>query len=197
MRLRLALTSLLGMLALVSPGLARAAGGSYVFAGGNAREQAQVRAALDASSFDWGLVPETVTIHIAAGHASEATPGSIWLDADLVDSGRFAWGTIQHEYAHQVDFFLLDDAARQQLQAALGGSSWWATAPGQAHGDLASERFASTLAWSFWESKDNTMRPSSAGDESGSVAPARFRALLAGLLGAPQLTAAPLVARRA
>jgi hypothetical protein len=109
-KLRIALLAL--VLALVAPGLARAAGGTYVFASGTPREQAQVHAALEASSFDWSLVPQTITIHIDRGHESDATQGSIWLDADLVDAGQFAWGTIQHEYAHQVDFFLLDDAKR-------------------------------------------------------------------------------------
>ena len=190
MRLRLASTLLLALVALAAPGLARAAGGSYVFDGGSPAEQAQVRAAIDASSFDWSLVPQTITIHIQPGVSSEATVGNIWLDSNLVDAGRFAWGVVQHEYAHQVDFFLLDDAKRQELQAALGGSSWWQSAAGQAHGDLASERFASTLAWSFWQSKDNVMAPDSTGGESGAVGPARFRALLAQVLGQPALAPA-------
>jgi len=153
-----------------------------VFADGTPQEQAQVRAALDASSFDWSLVPQTITIHIDRGHDSDATPGNIWLDADLVDSGQFAWGVVQHEYAHQVDFFLLDDAKRAQLQAALGGSSWWSQ-PGEQHAQLTSERFASTLAWSFWQSKANSMRPTSAGDESAALPPVQFKALLARVLG--------------
>ena len=174
------------VLALVAPGIAHAAGGSYVFAGGTPQEQAQVRAALDASSFDWSVVPETITINIEPGHDSEATRGEIWLDADLVDSGRFAWGTVQHEYAHQVDFFLLDDAKRAELQAALGGASWW-SAQGLQHSQLASERFASTLAWTFWQSQANALRPTSPGDESAALPPAQFKALLARVLGLPSL----------
>ena len=58
---------------LVAPALAalalaaeaRAAGGSYRFDGGTPAEQRQVRAALDASSFNWSLVPVQITIHIA------------------------------------------------------------------------------------------------------------------------------------
>lgn len=183
-KLRIALVAL--VLALVAPGLARAAGGNYTFAGGTPEEQAQVRAALDASSFDWSLVPQTIAIHIERGHDSDATPGNIWLDADLVDAGQFAWGTIQHEYAHQVDFFLLDDAKRAALAQLLGGSSWWAE-PGQAHGDATAERFASTLAWSYWQSSANAMRPASAHDESAALAPAAFRALVAQTLGVPAL----------
>jgi hypothetical protein len=182
MALRLRVTLFALALALLVPGLARAAGGSYVFDGGTSSEQGQVRAALDASSFDWSIVPQTITIHIARGHDSDATPGNIWLDADLVDSGQFAWGVVQHEYAHQVDFFLLDDAKRAQLEAALGGSSWW-TQPNEEHAQISSERFASTLAWTFWQSKANSMRPTSATDESAALPPAQFKALLARELG--------------
>lgn len=184
-KLRIALVAL--VLVLVAPGLARAAGGNYVFASGTPQEQAQVHAALEASSFDWSLVPQTITIHIDRGHESDATAGSIWLDADLVDAGQFAWGTIQHEYAHQVDFFLLDDAKRAALAPLLGGSSWWSTSPAQSHGDASCERFASTLAWAYWQSGANSMRPASAHDESAALAPAAFRALVAQTLGAPAL----------
>ena len=34
------------------------------------------------------------------------------IDADSLDAGRFAWGEVQHEYAHVVDFALLDDRAQ-------------------------------------------------------------------------------------
>src|SRR5690348_13844168 len=182
MALRLRFTFLALALALVAPGLAHASGGSYVFVGGTSQEQAQVRAALDASTFDWNVVPQTIAIHIERGHESDATPWNIWLAADIVDGGQFAWGVVQHEYAHQIDFFLLDDAKRAELQAALGGSSWWAE-PGAQHAQLASERFASTLAWSFWQSKANAMRPTSAADESAALPPAQFKSLLARVLG--------------
>ena len=168
---------------------ARAGGGHYVFDGGTAAEQAQVHGALDASSFDWSVVPVTVTVHIARGIGSSAAPGQIWLDADLLDAGTFAWGVVQHEYAHQVDFFLLSSAARAQLLTALGGAAWWqpsaaANAPDGTlqHASLASERFASTLAWSYWQSPSNALKPHGRGDESGAMAPAKFRRLLAGLL---------------
>jgi hypothetical protein len=134
-------------------------------------------------------VPVTVTVHIAHGIGSSATPGQIWLDADLLDSGTYAWGVVQHEYAHQVDFFLLSASARTQLLTALGGASWWqssaaAHAPDGTlqHASLASERFASTLAWSYWQSSANTLKPQSRADESGAMAPAKFRQLLAALL---------------
>ena len=177
--------------ALALAGGAQAKGGRYVLDGGTAAQQAQVKKALDASSFDWNLVPATITIHISRGHTSEAVKGEIWLDADLLNAGTFAWGVVQHEYAHQVDFFLLDDARHAQL-AALGGKAWWspnglATAPNGtlAHADLTSERFASTLAWAYWPSTQNAMRPTSVTDESAAMAPAAFRALLSRVL-APQ-----------
>lgn len=185
------------VLTLLAPGLARAAGGNYVFAGGTPQEQAQVHAALEASSFDWSLVPQTITVHIQRGHESDATVGNIWLDSDLVDAGQFSWGTIQHEYAHQVDFYLLDDAKRAQLAAAIGGSSWWATNPVEAHGAQSCERFASTLAWSYWQSGANAMRPTTAADESAALAPAAFRSLVAQVLGVPSLTNAARLTRRA
>jgi hypothetical protein len=171
--------------AMLAPGLAHAAGGSYVFDGGTAAERGEVRAALDASSFDWSLVPGTVTIHIQRGHDSEAVPGQIWLDADLLDAGRFAWGVVQHEYGHQVDFLLLDDAKRAQLLAALGGTDWCEQSGEELHGNHACERFASTLAWAYWPAADNVMRPQSARDESAAMPPAQFRSLLARLIGAP------------
>lgn len=164
---------------------AGAAGGAYTFAGGTPREQATVRQALDASSFDWGLVPQTIVIHIARGIDSYAVPGEIYLDADLVDSGKWAWGPIQHEYGHQVDFFLLDDAKRAELRAALQTSVWCYDVPTMAHETYGCERFASTLSWAYWASPDNALRPASRTDEAGAMAPAAFRSLLATLIGAP------------
>jgi hypothetical protein len=178
-------------LALAFTGGAQAAGGHYVFDGGSLAEQSQVKKALNASSFDWSVVPATITIHIGRGHYSEATYGQIWLDGNLLDSGVFSWGVVQHEYAHQVDFFLLNDTRRAML-GVLGGKAWWATgaaasgAPNGtlAHADLTSERFASTLAWAYWPSPANSMRPTSASDESAAMAPAAFRSLLARVLAA-------------
>lgn len=178
---RLLLLTVCATLAL--PGTGRAANGNYAFAGGTATERTQVTAALDASSFDWNLVPVRVTIHLEAGVDSHALPGQIWLDADLVDSGRFAWGPIQHEYAHQVDFFLLTPDERLSLAPILATSVWWSAT--QPHSSQGAERFASTLAWSYWPSRDNSLRPGSSADEAGAVSPARFRTLLARILPAP------------
>src|SRR5918996_1814694 len=85
---------------------ALAGGGSYVFDGGSQRERAQVRAALEASAFDWGLVPATVTIHLRQNVQPRSSRGEIWLDTDLLAAGRFGWAVVQDEYAHQLDHFL-------------------------------------------------------------------------------------------
>lgn len=171
------------LIAAIGAQSAVASGGNYTFDGGTPAERAQVRAALNASLFDWSVVPEQITIRIAPGLNSSASAGTIELDSGLLHAGRFSWGVIQHEYAHQVDFFLLDDAAREQLTARLGGKSWWQTPSGLDHQTLTSERFASTVAWAYWPMQDNVLRPLSTNDEAGAVAPASFRALLGGLLG--------------
>jgi hypothetical protein len=171
----------------VSP--ASGVGGRYTIAGGTAREQAQVRDALRASSFNWSAVPQTVTIEIERGAESTATPGKIVLDANLLDAGIFSWGVVQHEFAHQLDFLLFDDADRARLESILGGASWW---PGGelAHGQLTCERFASTLAWAYWPSSANVMRPAAGSDEAGSATPAAFRALLDAILRAHEISPA-------
>jgi hypothetical protein len=169
--------------ALWLSGTALASGGNYAFDGGTPAEQATVRAALDASSFDWSLVPGRVTIHIRRGiAASESLPGQTWLDADLLDSGTFSWGVVQMEYAQQVGFLLLDDRQRAGLVTALHAQDWCYEVPGTSADDNACERFAATLAWAYWPSAQNCMKPSGAGDESAAMAPPAFRALVTSLL---------------
>lgn len=68
---------------------------------------------------------------------------------------------MQHEFAHELDFLVLDDADRDRLAGLLGGSAWWAR-PGLPHDDSASEQFASTLAWASWPVVDNVMQPDAA-----------------------------------
>ncbi len=107
---------------------ALAAGGNYVFAGGNQAQRAEVRAALNASSFNWGIVQQRVTIHLASGVESHAVPGHIWIDTRVLTAGRRAWAIAQHEYAHQVDFLLLDEphggASTAASAAATGAGRW-------------------------------------------------------------------------
>ena len=117
------LAALVAAFALVPvSGGAAAVDRGYVFDGGTTGEQTEVIRALDASAFDWRLVDSRIVIHIGRGLPSAATAGHIWLDANLLASGRFAWGVVQHEYAHQVDFLLLDDTDRTRLRKALVAS---------------------------------------------------------------------------
>jgi hypothetical protein len=175
--------------ALACTGSAFGRGGRYVFDGGTPRQQAQVRVALETSLFNWSIVPATVTIHLRKGVDTYATKGEIWIDTAFLGSGTFAWAVIQHEYAHQVDFFLLTDEQRAKLTTLLGARVWShsnvAARHGPGHALLGAERFASTLAWAYWPSPANSLRPTSSKDESAAMAPARFRELLARMLGIP------------
>jgi hypothetical protein len=182
-RIVASLLALVGILALA--GEAAAVGGRYTVVGGTAAHRAQVRAALDASAFDWDVVPVQVTIHVAPGAHSHALPAHIWLDAHLLSAGRFSWAVVQHEYAHQVDFFVLDPARRALLNAALGGLDWCGAVTGLHHAWYGCERFASTLAWAYWPSPHNALRPETAHDEAGAMPAPAFRELLGDLLAAP------------
>lgn len=170
------LAALVSLIVLATmAGTADAAGGSFAIDGGTPREQAQVAQALAASAFHWSVLPQQVRVHIARGTDSYSTAGEVWLDADLLDSGRFAWGTVQHEFAHQIDFQLLDDTNRAELQTLLGGSDWCYGTAGLRHDQHACERFADTVAAAYWVSPDNTAK--------SVVAPAKFRTTLAAMLG--------------
>jgi hypothetical protein len=104
-----------------------------------------------------------------------------------LSSGRFAWGVVQHEFGHQVDFLLLDDPRRALLQTALGGQDWCYSVAGLPHSDYGCERFASELAWAYWDSPDSSMSPAATRGESSSMPVAQFRALLAQVLAVPSL----------
>jgi hypothetical protein len=190
MRRALFILLLAGAFGAWSPS-ALAAGGSFKLIGGTERQQATVQSALSASSFDWGVIPRTINVHIGAYGDSYSTYGDVYLDASLLNSGRWAWGVVQHELGHQVDFFLFDDAKRATMLALLGGKDWCYSVQGLKHSDYGCERFASELAWSYWQSPDNSMRPTAPGDEAGFIPVARFRAILAQLLGRPSLAQAP------
>jgi hypothetical protein len=150
--------------------------------GGTPYERAQVTHALAASAFNWSVLPQRVVVHIGRGVDSGATPGNVWLDANLLDAGRMSWGVVQHELAHQVDFLLLRDSQRAELAQLLHASVWAPDGALLTHASYGQERFASTLAWAFWQSPDNVMAPS-ANPESGAVAPAVFKAAIARTLG--------------
>jgi hypothetical protein len=174
---------LLAVLLCLPAAPALAAGGDYGVEGGTLRRQAPVRAALEATSFDFGIVPGRVTIHIHDYGVSHSTPGHVWLDEGLLDAGRFSWPTVIDEFAHQVDFLVLDAPRRAILQERLGASAWCYEVAGLGHGAYGCERFSSMVAWAYWPTKENAYRPTSAADESASMAPAEFRALLGSLLG--------------
>jgi len=161
---------------------ALATGGNYVFVGGGAADRAQVRAALTASRFDWNVVPVQIQIHLVRGVSAYATPGNVWLDPNLLRAGVFSWAVVQDEYAHQVDFFVLDDGQRAVLKDMLGTHVWChADHPGLAHAAYGCERFTSSLVWAYWPSPNNAYRPSSPHAEA-SVDPWRFRYVLGSLL---------------
>lgn len=163
--------------ATLVPPVGRAVGGRYAFAGGTPRQQSEVRRALGASSFDWSVVPARITIHIAPVPTSFALPGAIWLDTALLSAGPLAWGVVQHEYAHQVDFFLLRDGSRSLLQRELGSTAWCPDVP-LGRDAFGCERFASAVAWAYWPSPDNVMRSS----VPRALSAVRFRGVLNGLL---------------
>jgi hypothetical protein len=157
---------------------ATGAAGPIEFRGGTGKERRQVRAALAASAFPFGVVGRTITVHINPDVTSQSQPGHVWLNSRLLDAGRFAWASVQDEFAHQVDFFVLDDAQRAALNALLGGVDWCYGVPGLAHSAYGCERFSSMVAWAYWPSIDNAYRPASATDESAAMPPARFRAVV-------------------
>jgi hypothetical protein len=167
---------------LALTGEAAAVGGRYSVLGGTPAHRAEIRAALNASDFNWSRVPARITIHVTRGAHPHAVPGHIWLDANLLAAGRFSWAIVQHEYAHQVDFFLLDAASRALFNAALGGLDWCGAVTGLHHRSYGCERFASTLAWAYWPSPYNVLRPESDADEAGALPAPAFRALLSTLL---------------
>jgi hypothetical protein len=181
--LRSAFIAVLASLALA--GTAQAAGGNYVIEGGSPEAQATVRAALDASWFDFSRVSNEITIKILRCGCAGAKPGLIVLDEDVVTntslSEKYAWGLIQHEFAHQVDFFLFQQADRTAIRSVLGGKDWCYELRGLAHDDHGCERFAEVFAWAFWPTRHNIQRLD-ARDLAPRMKARRFRALVNRLL---------------
>jgi hypothetical protein len=178
------------VIALLAPAAAAARNGTGpTFVGGNHFERAQVQKALAISRFDFGLVSARVQVQIKRGiPSSYSTPGQVVLDANLLDSADYSWGVVQHEFAHQVDFLLLSDADRAVLLGKLGGGSWYGDETHGGHGQLGAERFASTLAWSYWPAPNaNVMQPQGPNDESSALPPLQFRTLLNSLLASKNL----------
>ena len=144
------------VLAIVEAQATAAGRGGFSFDGGSPRERSTVRSALEASAFDWNVIAGHVTVHIKAG-GCYAGKGQIWLDPQMLAHGRDAWGVIQHEFAHQVDYFLLDDRTRLKLTGLLGAKVWSPGGRIYRHREYGAERFASTLAWAYWPSAHNSV----------------------------------------
>jgi hypothetical protein len=178
-------------------GNALASGGNYIFNGGTPNQQQQVRDALNASTFNWSVVTQQITINIDPSIVQdESTPGQIYLNSDLLNSGEFSWGVVQTEYANQVDFMLLPEQDDAMFNSALGGTAWcYGDQAGLQLAQYGCERFAATLTWAYWQSPQNCIQPSEAGSDAAGMAPAAFRALLASVLG--NVTSAPTVSTTA
>jgi hypothetical protein len=172
--------------AFACAGPASASGGNYTIVGGSDEARAQVRAALAVSSFDWSRVPATVTIRITNCGCAGAKPGEIVLDEKTLAGSpfgaRYAWGIVQDEYAHQVDYFLFGPRERATLMRRIGGKAWCYEVGGFAHDNYGCERFAAMVAWAYWPSRDNIRRPV----WGTSLTRAEVRVLVDGLLSRPR-----------
>jgi hypothetical protein len=80
------------------------------------------------------------------------------------------------------------------MMRLVGGKDWCYSVSGLEHSDYGCERFASELAWAYWQSPDNSMKPGGPTDEAGRMPVAQFRAALTQLIGAPVVTE-PLTTR--
>lgn len=180
----------IGLALLVVPA-ASARGGHYTFDGGTEYERQQVVSALNVSAFNWSVVPWTVTIRIRRANfwdgssggpnGGYASPKLIVLDSALLERGDVSWGYVQHEYAHEVDESRFNDAIRRRLTYLLVGRTWWMK-PGLPHAMAGAERFASTLAWTYWPSPQNALG-TWAGNESHAMLPGPFKKLMRSLVG--------------
>jgi hypothetical protein len=179
---------LLAVLAVLAvPGKAAAADVALEFSGGSDAARAEVVAALDASAFDWSLIGRPVTVQIFDCGCAGSRPGVVVLDETMLASspyGRaYTWGIVQHEFAHQVWWYALDEGRRIELQTVLGGADLCYEQPGLAHDAHACELFASTLGWAYWPAAGNPMQAERA------MGARQFRRLLSGMLGvSPRLT---------
>jgi hypothetical protein len=171
---------------LAAAGDAFPAGGHYVFAGGSPEARLQVRAALDRSAFDWDVVPGPITIRITDCGCAGSRPGEVVLDERLLTASplgpRYAWGIVQHEYAHQLDFLVLDQADRYRLSRRFGARAWCTDVAGFRHDDYGCERFATLVAWAYWRSAANVQRPDWRPAAAPTLRRAAVRAFVARLL---------------
>ena len=78
-----------------------------------------------------------------------------------------------------------------QLTAQLGATQWCYENRLLPPGANACERFAATLAWAYWPTPENSLKPVGPRDWSASMNARTFRILLARLIGARNLIDAP------
>jgi 3-hydroxy acid dehydrogenase / malonic semialdehyde reductase len=99
-------------------------------------------------------------------------------------------GEVQHEVAHHVWWYALDEGRRIELQTVLGGADLCYEQPGLPHDAHACELFASTLSWAYWPVAGNPMQVERV------MGARQFRRLLSGMLGvSPRLTLRRTAAR--
>ena len=188
------LVLLAALAALALPGTAGATDVALEFSSGSDAARAEVIAALDASAFDWSLIGRPVTVQIFDCGCAGSRPGVVVLDETMLASspyGRaYTWGIVQHEFAHQVWWYALDEGRRIELQTVLGGADLCHEQPGLPHDAHACELFASTLGWAYWPAAGNPMQIERA------MGAHHFRRLLSGMLGvSPRLTLRRTAAR--
>ena len=150
------------LFALLLPADAKASGGSYTFSGGSEAARTEVRNALDASAFDWSLVPQTISIQIVDCGCAGPVRGS-------------SSSTRRCSSRRRTAAPIPGASSSTSTPTRSGGSLWtmssgrfsrtgWAAPtfryerPGLSHDDHACERFASTLAWACWPVAGNPMQ---------------------------------------
>lgn len=146
--------------ALAFVGAAEAKGGNYEIVGATPTQQATIRDALEVSEFNWSVVPARITIRVSPDLANQAESvrGEIRIQSSFLDWGISAWASIQHEYAHQVDYYLLDNGRRDEALRVLGLPFPWRDLS-RPHDERGVEHFATMLSVAYWPSVLNLLRP--------------------------------------
>lgn len=179
-RMKVALAALVAALTLAGT----AAAADVRFDGGTPFEQQQVTQALASWRVDTSSLP-TITVHVVppsdphlgnGAAAGYSIPGDVWLSSYWLDFGQAGWGFVQHEFGHELDYYVLTDAQRAELMKLFGASTWCDHS--QPYTERACEWFASELSWAFWPTQTNLQDPGTTNGLSGHVDPAKLRALI-------------------
>ena len=134
----------------------------------------------EASSFDWSLIPGTITVHI--GGLRRLVLGlratSTWTPPSL-DSGRFAWGVVQHEFAPPGRLLpLRRRASGHSCSQCARRQGLVLSVPSLDALRLRLRALRLELAWAYWQSPDNVMKPQKTERRVAASCPcAQFRAL--------------------